>query len=517
MRPIESGAEIRVNTPKRISLERGRLARKIRPRDNRRGCSSARSGTRLAVTRRMRCSLVALLVLFFVSIAAAIQVGQTRETIVAQYGAPTEENHAKNTAIYRQGQWKVDVTYKDDTAQMLTFTKVDPLTESEIASILAQNSDGGTWHELNMGTTTRHWQGSDVKIAQADRVNPRSIRISDTPFRAQVIQAAAAAKSVRAAFTAATPMPAVRPASTKVVAESATGPSAARPVPAGAVVATMMAGMTATIVGALLMMALPALGLLFFLKCIVPMVVRHGAAALSRKDASPTAGATQAVRLDKILGRVSPTSSSNAAPAWTPPKPDEPTLDTMGWQNFELLVGELFRRKGYSVEITSGLGADGGKDLTLRKDGQLFVVQCKKLARENRVTAAQMRDFFGLITAEGAAGGFFVTTGYISADARRFAEGKPIDLIERAEIEAMVQEVSSPDENLCSVASWIDTFAAHSHVVDPICPFCESRMQLKRGALGRPFWGCVRYATHRCRGKRDGRGELLAALRSQQR
>jgi hypothetical protein len=97
------------------------------------------------------------------------------------------------------------------------------------------------------------------------------------------------------------------------------------------------------------------------------------------------------------------------------------TLDSLSWDNFELLIAEIFRRKGYAVEISSGLGADGGKDLTLRKDRELAFVQCKKLARSNRVTATQMRDFFGLIVAEGAAKGFFVTTGYFSADAKKFA------------------------------------------------------------------------------------------------
>ncbi len=191
--------------------------------------------------------------------------------------------------------------------------------------------------------------------------------------------------------------------------------------------------------------------------------------------------------------------------------PDTPTLDTIGWENFELLVAEMFRRKGYIVEITSGLGADGGKDVVLRKGDDLEVVQCKNLARDNRVTASQMRDFFGLITAERAVKGWFVTTGYFSADAKRFAAGKPIELLERGDIEQFLGVVATAGENLCDVSSWIDTFAAHVHVVDPVCPFCEQPMKLRRGALGRPFWGCTRYATHRCKGVRDGREELLKA------
>jgi len=185
-----------------------------------------------------------------------------------------------------------------------------------------------------------------------------------------------------------------------------------------------------------------------------------------------------------------------------------PSLDTIGWENFELLVAELFRRQGYAVEITSGLGADGGKDVVLRKGDDLEIVQCKNLARGNRVTAGQMRDFFGVITAEGAKRGHFVTTGHFSADAKMFSVGKPIELIERADVERLIAEASAPGENLCDVPAWINLFAANVRVVDPLCPSCQQPMKLRRGALGRPFWGCTRYASHRCRGKRDCREEL---------
>jgi restriction system protein len=191
---------------------------------------------------------------------------------------------------------------------------------------------------------------------------------------------------------------------------------------------------------------------------------------------------------------------------------EEATLDSISWEHFELLMAEIFRRKGYAVEITSGLGADGGKDFMLRKDGKVSLVQCKKLAIDNRVTATKMRDFFGLITAEAASTGFFVTTGYFSADAEKFASGKPIELVERADVELLIREVSLSGENLCNVASWINTFAASTNIVHPLCPFCDEPMRLRTGALGRPFWGCIRYASHRCKGKRDARSDLLQAL-----
>ena len=53
-------------------------------------------------------------------------------------------------------------------------------------------------------------------------------------------------------------------------------------------------------------------------------------------------------------------------------------LQDMSWQQFELLVGEGFRRRGYAVMEVGGGGADGGVDLVLTKAGEKSFVQCKQ-------------------------------------------------------------------------------------------------------------------------------------------
>jgi restriction system protein len=180
-----------------------------------------------------------------------------------------------------------------------------------------------------------------------------------------------------------------------------------------------------------------------------------------------------------------------------------------------LLVGEIFRRKGFEVEISSGLGADGGKDLTLRRDGEVRLVQCKFLSAQNKVSVMAMRGFYGLIVAEKAKSGIFMTTGIYSRDAREFAEGKPIKLLTSPDIEKLMASVARPGENLCNVRNWIDDFAAVARVTDPDCPRCRKPMKLRRGPTGRAFWGCLAFP--RCRGKRDARTELVQAYSYQRR
>ena len=187
------------------------------------------------------------------------------------------------------------------------------------------------------------------------------------------------------------------------------------------------------------------------------------------------------------------------------------TLEDITWENFELLVGEIFRRKGFEVEISSGLGADGGKDLTLRRDGEVRLVQCKFFGAQNKVSVAAMREFYGLIVAENAKRGIFMTTGLYSRDAREFAEGKPIKLLGRAEVEELMASVTRPGENLCNIQDWINDFVAVAHVTNPDCPRCRKPMKLRRGPTGRQFWGCSWYPKTRCRGQREARTELVQA------
>ncbi|WP_430388869.1 restriction endonuclease [Dyella sp. 20L07] len=116
------------------------------------------------------------------------------------------------------------------------------------------------------------------------------------------------------------------------------------------------------------------------------------------------------------------------------------SIRAMDWQNFELLVGEAFRRQGYSV-VENGLGgADGGVDLFLHKNGQTTLVQCKQW-RTYKITVNIVREMFGLLTHHGAAAVKIVALGDYTPDARRFVVGKPIELIDGQTLLASVRKV----------------------------------------------------------------------------
>jgi len=175
---------------------------------------------------------------------------------------------------------------------------------------------------------------------------------------------------------------------------------------------------------------------------------------------------------------------------------DRGALNDMSWKQFEALVGEAFRRKGYSVTETGGGGADGGIDLVLKKEGETFLVQCKQW-KAYKVGVSTVRELYGVMAAEGATGGFVVTSGVFTDEARAFATGRNIELLDGKALHALIRGVGAPSK-AASAAPTIKPEDA------PACPVCQSAMvkrTAKRGAnSGNAFWGCSQYPG--CKGTR---------------
>lgn len=176
------------------------------------------------------------------------------------------------------------------------------------------------------------------------------------------------------------------------------------------------------------------------------------------------------------------------------------TIEGISWREFEQLVGETFRRKGFTVIEKGGSGPDGGVDLVLHLGADKYLVQCKQWKAIN-VGVTVIREFFGVMAAEGAAGGFVVTSGRYTAEAKAFAEGRNIQLVDGVLLKRWI--ASRPRANYSApVISSIDS--AEDESAAPFCPVCNELMVIrkaKRGVnIGAEFWGCAKFPS--CRGVR---------------
>lgn len=176
------------------------------------------------------------------------------------------------------------------------------------------------------------------------------------------------------------------------------------------------------------------------------------------------------------------------------------TLRKLSWREFEGLVGEAFRRRGYFLIEQGGNQPDGGIDLILRKDGQLFLVQCKHW-QSRQVGVSIIREQFGILSASKASTVFVVTSGTFTEEAKAFAAGKPIELIDGPMLLELVGDVQQSGQALSAKESTVGKPASGAVA----CPKCGSEMKqriAKQGAnAGQPFWGCVRFPA--CRGTRN--------------
>jgi restriction system protein len=176
------------------------------------------------------------------------------------------------------------------------------------------------------------------------------------------------------------------------------------------------------------------------------------------------------------------------------------TVSRLSWRDFEALIGEGFRRQGYTVTGNDGRGPDGGVDLALVKGTDRFLVQCKHWRRSS-VGVAVIREFYGVMTARAVAGGFVVTSGSFTPDAWGFAAQCGVELIDGERLEAWISRAKAPEQGSCGRVLEAPV-APQVTSATPACPRCGGAMVTRtagRGfSAGQQFWGCTRYP--RCRG-----------------
>jgi restriction system protein len=141
---------------------------------------------------------------------------------------------------------------------------------------------------------------------------------------------------------------------------------------------------------------------------------------------------------------------------------------------FENYIAGLFSKLGYKTEVVGG-GYDEGIDVIAEKDGIKHYIQCKKFINRE-VSVGAMRDFYGAIADHLTRGkGYFITTNKFTLEAERFAEDKPIELIDSFRLIEYIRLAEKRDKKDSKV-----------------CPKCGVELVEKEGKYGK-FLGCSNY------------------------
>jgi restriction system protein len=169
-------------------------------------------------------------------------------------------------------------------------------------------------------------------------------------------------------------------------------------------------------------------------------------------------------------------------------------LRDLTWQDFEQLVGEAYREKGYRVSEGSGNAADGGIDLDTRSpEGERVLIQCKHW-KSQKVGVPIVREMLGVLTREKADRVVIIATGYFTNEAVAWARGQPIELVDGP---ALLQRIKTDD---LPSGTLLPIDVEPSKVLLPeekSCPRCGGDLVIrtaKRGPnAGNQFLGCSGY------------------------
>jgi hypothetical protein len=119
-------------------------------------------------------------------------------------------------------------------------------------------------------------------------------------------------------------------------------------------------------------------------------------------------------------------------------------------REFEYLVAEILRRRGYDVQVTRQ-SRDGGVDIyasLIEPNGLhgLYFVQCKRQSKRNKVGVRPVRELYGVVCARNATGGILITTSFFTPPAIEFQSAIPnrMALHDNSDVSRWLRETSYP-------------------------------------------------------------------------
>ena len=118
------------------------------------------------------------------------------------------------------------------------------------------------------------------------------------------------------------------------------------------------------------------------------------------------------------------------------------SIQQLSWHQFKDLVAEAYRQSGYTVMENSTFTSDPTVDLVMRKGANLYLVQCRYWQNQ-KLSIREVKNLFFHMHDKQASGVILLTTGIFTKQARHYAAGKPINLVDGIELVGLLSEVCS--------------------------------------------------------------------------
>lgn len=124
---------------------------------------------------------------------------------------------------------------------------------------------------------------------------------------------------------------------------------------------------------------------------------------------------------------------------------------------FEHLIQDLFTKMGYETSTTKASGDEGVDCIAFDNTpvvGGKIVIQAKRY--KGLVWVGAVRDLYGTLMNEGAIKGILITTGHFGPSARRFVEGKPLELVDGSVFLQLLEKHLGMKAQIIPPSDWAD-------------------------------------------------------------
>ena len=117
------------------------------------------------------------------------------------------------------------------------------------------------------------------------------------------------------------------------------------------------------------------------------------------------------------------------------------SLNQLSLQEFGRLVDGLLGKMGFQTRETK-LTADGGVDIIASTENPIlqgkYIIQCKR--HSNPISEPTLRDLYGVVSVEDANKGILITTSNFTSNAKQFARGKRLELIDGHQLQDLLHD-----------------------------------------------------------------------------
>lgn len=108
-------------------------------------------------------------------------------------------------------------------------------------------------------------------------------------------------------------------------------------------------------------------------------------------------------------------------------------------EEFEMLCAEIFKKRGYKTQMTSG-GGDYGADVVARKKGLTLIISAKRYEESRKVGNRWIQQLIGAMPHFDADQAVLITTSDFTRQAIQQAEKSTIELINGEELSRIIRK-----------------------------------------------------------------------------